>query len=51
MATLVALEIWNATPIPENRFRPRKQAEPERNAPCLCGSGRTISTFGAPAVP
>jgi hypothetical protein len=40
MATLVALEIWNATPIPENRFRPRKQAEPERNAPCLCGSGR-----------
>ena len=26
MATLVALEIWNATPIPENRFRPRKQA-------------------------
>ena len=40
MATSVALEIWNATPIPENRFRPRKQARPERNAPCLCGSGR-----------
>lgn len=40
MATSVALEIWNATPIPENRFRPQKQARPERNAPCLCGSGR-----------
>ncbi len=39
MATVVALEIWNATPIPENHFRPRKQARPERNAPCLCGSG------------
>jgi len=40
MATQVGLEIWNATPIPENRFRPRKQAKPERNAPCLCGSGK-----------
>lgn len=40
MATMVALGIWNATPIPDNRFRPRKQAKPERNAPCLCGSGR-----------
>jgi len=40
MATQVALEIWNATPTPENRFRPKKQAKPERNAPCLCGSGR-----------
>jgi hypothetical protein len=40
MATQVALDIWNATPIPDNRFRPRKQAKPERNAPCLCASGR-----------
>jgi Flp pilus assembly protein TadD len=40
IATLMALEIWNATPIPENRFRPRKQPRPERNAPCLCGSGK-----------
>lgn len=40
IATLVALEIWNATPLPENRFRPKKQAKPERNAPCLCGSGK-----------
>lgn len=40
IATLMALEIWNAMPIPENRFRPRKQPRPERNAPCLCGSGK-----------
>ncbi|KXB30327.1 hypothetical protein AT959_13335 [Dechloromonas denitrificans] len=40
MATAVALEMWNATPIPDNRFRPLKRARPERNAPCLCGSGR-----------
>jgi tetratricopeptide (TPR) repeat protein len=40
MATAVALEIWNITPVPENRFRPRKQPKPERNAPCLCGSGK-----------
>ena len=40
MATAVALEIWNVTPVPENRFRPRKQPKPERNAPCLCGSGK-----------
>lgn len=39
MATTFAMEIWNATPIPENRFRPRKLAKPERNAPCPCGSG------------
>ncbi len=39
MTTLVALEVWNATPIPENRFRPRKIAKPECNGPCLCGSG------------
>ena len=35
MATLTALQIWNVTPIPENRFRPQKLARPERNAPCL----------------
>jgi len=40
MATMVALEIWNVTPVPKNRFRPRKQPKPERNAPCLCGSGK-----------
>jgi tetratricopeptide (TPR) repeat protein len=39
MATMLGMEIWNATPIPDNRFRPRKLSKPERNAPCPCGSG------------
>lgn len=40
MAIRLAYELWNATPIPENHFRPRKLAPPERNAPCPCGSQR-----------
>lgn len=40
MSNAICIEVWNATPIPENRFRPRKFAKPERNAPCSCGSGR-----------
>lgn len=32
--------IWNRTPLPDNRFRPRPLPKPERNAPCTCGSGR-----------
>ena len=32
--------IWNRTPLPGNRFRPRPLPKPERNAPCICGSGR-----------
>lgn len=32
--------IWNRTPLPGNRFRPRPLPKPERNAPCACGSGR-----------
>lgn len=40
LATHMAYELWNTTPIPENHFRPRKLPCPERNAPCPCGSGR-----------
>lgn len=32
--------IWNATPLPDNNFRPRRLPEPGRNDPCFCGSGR-----------
>ncbi len=39
MATQVALEIWNNTPLPDQRFRPAQRLHPERNAPCPCGSG------------
>lgn len=31
--------IWNKTPLPGNHFRPQPLPKPERNAPCLCGSG------------
>ena len=33
MATMLGMDVWNVTPIPENRFRPRKLNKPERNAP------------------
>ena len=32
--------LWNKTPLPGNRFQPRPIARPERNQPCLCGSGK-----------
>ena len=32
--------LWNRMPLPDNGFRPRPLPKPERNAPCLCGSGR-----------
>ncbi|MDD5056858.1 MAG: SEC-C metal-binding domain-containing protein [Sideroxydans sp.] len=38
--TVFGREIWNRTPLPGNRFRPRTLSKPERNAPCICGSGR-----------
>src|SRR5699024_7829714 len=40
MATMFARSVWNVTPLPANRFRPRPLAKPQRNAPCPCGSGR-----------
>lgn len=52
MATALAYEIWNAAPIPENHFRPRRIAKPERNAPCPCGSGRKYKQCcGTAALP
>lgn len=32
--------IWNKTPLPGNRYQPRPISKPERNQPCLCGSGK-----------
>lgn len=40
IATMLARSVWNATPLPGNRFRPQPLPKPERNAPCPCGSGR-----------
>lgn len=33
-------EIWKVTPRPDQGWRPLPLAKSERNAPCLCGSGR-----------
>ena len=32
--------VWNRLPLPDNHFRPRPLARPERNSACPCGSGR-----------
>ncbi|MFP5418574.1 MAG: SEC-C metal-binding domain-containing protein [Gammaproteobacteria bacterium] len=37
--TQFARILWNKTPLPGNRFQPRPIVKPERNQPCLCGSG------------
>jgi tetratricopeptide (TPR) repeat protein len=39
LATLLARALWNAIPLPSNRYRPRPLPEPGRNDPCFCGSG------------
>lgn len=36
----VARALWQALPVPGNRWRPRPLPKPERNNPCHCGSGR-----------
>lgn len=40
LAVGLGRSIWNATPLPRNRFRPQPLPEPGRNDPCPCGSGR-----------
>ncbi len=35
----MARVIWNSTPLPSNKYRPKPQPKPERNHPCPCGSG------------
>lgn len=36
----MGVAIYNAMPLPEAGFQPRRLAVPGRNEPCLCGSGR-----------
>lgn len=54
VSALFARSIWNATPLPGNRFRPRPLPRPQRNDPCLCGSGlkykRCCSHFPMPDI-
>lgn len=39
VAYWIARSIWNAVPLPSNRFRPKPLPAPKRNAVCPCGSG------------
>ncbi len=39
-AASMARVIWNATPLPGNRYRPSPLPIPKRNSPCFCGSGK-----------
>lgn len=39
LAFLLARTVWNATPLPRNKYRPLPLPKPARNEPCPCGSG------------
>jgi len=53
MAFWLGVSLWNAAPLPGNRFRPAPLPKPERNAPCPCGSTRKYKQCCArlPPVP
>ena len=53
LAIALGSAIWNATPLPSNRFHPRPLPHPGRNDPCACGSGRKFKRCcaNAPAFP
>lgn len=50
LATVLSLTIWNAIPLPGHNFEPRPQPWPERNAPCLCGSGQKFKRCCQPLI-
>ncbi|HDR46470.1 MAG TPA: methionyl aminopeptidase [Geoalkalibacter subterraneus] len=51
MAIPLSYMIWNATPLPGNKFRPRPLPRPNRNDPCPCGSGRKYKKCCSNAPP
>lgn len=51
MAAMLGRVIWNRTPRPDNHFRPRPLPKPERNQPCICGSGRKYKQCCGPIAP
>jgi tetratricopeptide (TPR) repeat protein len=53
LSVALGTAIWNATPRPDNGYRPRPLPRPERNAPCPCGSERKYKKCcaNAPALP
>jgi len=42
LAFLLATAIWNATPLPDQGFRPRPMPQPRPEADCPCGSGMSF---------
>ncbi|PIP79551.1 MAG: hypothetical protein COW84_09295 [Gammaproteobacteria bacterium CG22_combo_CG10-13_8_21_14_all_40_8] len=40
MAFWMGFNLWNHFPHPQNDFKPIKLDKPQRNEPCLCGSGK-----------
>ncbi|MFN0300228.1 MAG: tetratricopeptide repeat protein [Burkholderiales bacterium] len=40
LASVLGRQIWNATPLPSNDWRPRPIPAPGRNDPCPCASGK-----------
>ncbi len=40
LARMFAIQIWNNTPLPSNRYRLSPLPKPRRNEPCFCGSGK-----------
>lgn len=52
LAVSIGRTLWNATPRPDNDFRPLHVPKPDRNAPCPCGSGQKYKRCcGALAIP
>ncbi|MFM9882491.1 MAG: tetratricopeptide repeat protein [Burkholderiales bacterium] len=40
LASVLGRQIWNATPLPSNDWRPKPIPAPGRNDPCPCSSGK-----------
>jgi tetratricopeptide (TPR) repeat protein len=39
LGLVLAITIWNATPLPNHGYRPQPITLPQLNEPCICGSG------------
>lgn len=49
LGALFGIAIWNATPLPDNGYRPQPVPIPEPHQACLCGSGRPFANCCAQA--
>jgi hypothetical protein len=51
LGTVLGRSIWGATPAPRNDFKPKPLPSPERNDPCVCGSGQKFKRCCAAGPP